>query len=121
MTASTTATRAAELCDAYNQALALLARVEASGIIQPGRTEKQVGEGILALAKSDFGIERRWHRELVRSGPNTSLTFADGSTDRTLESEDMVTIDLGPVFADWEADIGRTYYLGQDPDGHKLV
>ena len=121
MTASTTAMRVAELLDAHNQALALLARVEASGIIQPGRTEKQIGKDILALAKSDFGIERRWHKELVRSGSNTSLTFADGSSDRTLESEDMITIDLGPVFAEWEADIGRTYYLGQDPDGHKLV
>lgn len=41
--------------------------------------------------------------------------FADNPPDREIGSDDILVIDLGPVFADWEADFGRTYVLGSDP------
>jgi Xaa-Pro dipeptidase len=33
----------------------------------------------------------------------------------------IVYLDFGPVFDAWEADFGRTYALGSDPDKHRLV
>lgn len=32
-----------------------------------------------------------------------------------LAADDVVFIDLGPIFAEWEADFGRTFVLGDDP------
>lgn len=32
----------------------------------------------------------------------------------------MVYLDLGPVFEEWEADVGRTYVLGDDPVKRRL-
>jgi Xaa-Pro dipeptidase len=29
-------------------------------------------------------------------------------------------LDLGPVFDEWEADVGRTYVMGNDPERHHL-
>ena len=29
-------------------------------------------------------------------------------------------LDFGPIFAEWEADFGRTYVLGDDPVKHRL-
>ena len=32
----------------------------------------------------------------------------------------MVFLDLGPVFEEWEADVGRSYAVGSDPRKHAL-
>jgi len=35
--------------------------------------------------------------------------------------DDMVYLDLGPLFDEWEADFGRTFVLGSDPEKYRLV
>src|SRR5262249_50282383 len=40
--------------------------------------------------------------------------------DRTIESDDIVFADFGPVFDGWEADLGRTWVLGDDPVKQRL-
>jgi Xaa-Pro dipeptidase len=57
----------------------------------------------------------------VRSGPNTLLTYHDDPADRRITEDDIVYLDFGPVFGEWEADFGRTYALGSDPNKHRLV
>ncbi len=32
-----------------------------------------------------------------------------------IEEDDILFIDLGPVFEAWEADFGRTFVMGNDP------
>jgi methionine aminopeptidase len=49
------------------------------------------------------------------------LTYHDGDSDRRIGNDDIVYLDLGPVFEAWEADFGRTYVVGSDPDKHRLV
>ena len=78
-------------------------------------TEGAISEAIFALGADAFGTRRHWHRRVVRSGPNTRLPFSALPADRAVESDDIVSIDLGPVFGDWEADFGRTYVIGTDP------
>ena len=34
--------------------------------------------------------------------------------------DDILFLDLGPVFEDWEADFGRTFVIGSDPLKLKL-
>jgi len=73
------------------------------------------------LAHERFGIESYWHRRIVRAGPNTLTVAADYPEVRTIEAEDTVYVDLGPVFEAWEADVGRSYAIGRDPDRRRLV
>jgi Xaa-Pro aminopeptidase len=114
------ATRLAELIAAEDKALALLDRIEASGLIAPGRTEREVEQDIHALAAREFGIERHWHKRIVRAGLNTLAIAGDNPPIRTIGEDDMVFLDLGPVFEHWEADVGRSYAVGTDPAKHAL-
>jgi Xaa-Pro aminopeptidase len=46
--------------------------------------------------------------------------FRSEPPDRVIAADDIVFCDFGPVFADWEADFGRTYVIGDDPDKIRL-
>lgn len=109
------------LWSAQIKAEELFAEVVSSGMVQAGRLESDVTAEIHALAQSRFGVRRHWHKRIVRSGPNTLLTYHDPDNDRRITEDDVVYLDLGPVFEAWEADFGRTYVLGSDPIKHRLV
>jgi len=117
----TDADRRAALEAAEVKALAMFDAIEAAGFIAPGRSERAVEADIFALAESQFGVVQHWHRRIVRAGANTLTTAADYPDERTIEPDDTVYIDLGPVFEEWEADIGRTYAVGGDAEKHRLV
>ena len=114
-------TRRAELEAAQAKALKLFDAIERDGLIRPGVSERQVEDEIGQLAAREFGVEKHWHRRLVRTGPNTLATASDNPPVRTIADDDIVYVDLGPVFEAWEADIGRSYALGSDPDKQRLV
>lgn len=99
----------------------LFTAVVDGGLLRPGVLESELGEQIRVLARERFGIHRHWHRRVVRSGPNTVLTYYDDPPDRRLAADDVVYLDFGPVFEGWEADLGRTYVLGDDPRKRQLV
>jgi len=109
------------LLAAQGKALALFDEVVDRGLICPGKLESELTRQIHELARSGFGLRRHWHKRIVRSGPNTLLTYHDPPSDRRLLADDIVYLDFGPVFEAWEADFGRTYVLGQDPDKQRLV
>ena len=112
---------AAELLAAQIKAEALFAEVVDRGLVSVGKLESELTEEIHALAQSRFGVRRHWHKRIARAGPNTLLTYHDESTDRRISDDDIVYLDFGPVFEAWEADFGRTYVVGSDPDKHRLV
>lgn len=113
--------RRAALLAAEANALALFQAIEASRLIVPGRSERDVEQAIYTLAQERFGVEKHWHKRIVRSGANTLTTATDNPPVRTIEPGDIVYVDLGPVFEDWEADIGRTYLMGDDPEKLRLI
>ncbi|HYE44688.1 MAG TPA: M24 family metallopeptidase [Caulobacter sp.] len=117
----TDAERWTRLTAAEDRALALLDAIERSGLIAPGRREGEVDDAIEQIAARDFGIERNWHRRLVRTGLNTLCVFSDTPPERTIGPDDTVYLDLGPVFETWEADVGQTYAVGEDPARRALV
>jgi Xaa-Pro dipeptidase len=112
--------RANELRVAQTKAEKLFHEIDARGLIRPGITESNLNEDIYALAKEMYGIETYWHKRIVRAGRNTLLPYAENPPDLTIGADDILFLDLGPVFEKWEADFGRTYVLGSDPLKHKL-
>jgi Xaa-Pro aminopeptidase len=114
------ATRAANLLEAQGKAALLFEEVGARGLVRPGVTELEISHAVRDLAKELLGVTRHWHKRVVRSGPNTLHPYAENPPDRLVTEDDIVFLDLGPVFEEWEADFGRTYVLGDDPLKHEL-
>jgi hypothetical protein len=85
-----------------------------------GRTERDVEQDIYALAKQAFGVKKHWHKRIVRSGRNTVCILSEEPPVREIGDDDTVFLDLGPVFDEWEASVGRTYVMGSDPEKHRL-
>lgn len=112
--------RADALRQAQNQADALFRKVEADGLIRAGVTEGQLNEEIYQLAEKEFGVQKHWHKRIVRAGSNTLLPYDENPPDLTIEPDDILFLDLGPVFEEWEADFGRTFVIGSDPLKKKL-
>jgi Xaa-Pro dipeptidase len=113
-------TRAAALLDAQGKAQQLFAEVEEKPLIRPGQSESEINESIYALAEKMFGITKYWHKRIVRAGRNTLEPYNENPPDLTVTDDDIIFLDFGPVFADWEADFGRTYVVGSDPLKLKL-
>src|SRR6202041_202993 len=114
------ADRAAALLQAQEKADQLFKQVEAQGIIRPNVLESRINQDIYDLAEQMFGISTHWHKRIVRAGSNTLAPYDENPPDLTVGEDDIVFLDLGPVFEDWEADFGRTYVVGNDPRKLKL-
>lgn len=65
-------------------------------------------------------MEKHWHKRIIRAGANTLATAGDNQPERVIEADDLVFVNLGPVFEEWEADVRRTYVLGDDPEKQRL-
>ncbi|RMD43980.1 hypothetical protein DV735_g1144, partial [Chaetothyriales sp. CBS 134920] len=92
----------------------------AAKLLRPGVSEKQLSNEIHELGSARHGVRTHWHKRVVRSGANTLLPYEENPPDRVIEEDDILFVDLGPVFEQWEADFGRTYVLGNDPVKKKL-
>ena len=114
------ADRAAALLQAQQKADQLFKQVEAQGIIRQGTLESRINQDIYDLAERMFGISTYWHKRIVRAGTNTLAPYDENPPDLTVSDDDIVFLDLGPVFEEWEADFGRTFVLGSDPAKLKL-
>ena len=108
------------LMEAEQNAALLFRTAEDRGLIAAGKTERQLNEEIFALAKELFGIEKYWHKRIIRSGPNTLQPYNENPPDLMIQEDDILFFDFGPIFEDWEADFGRTYVIGDDPVKQKL-
>ena len=113
--------RARRLIDAEARALALFDAVMDRGILTAGVGERAASDAVRDLAAEMFGVDRFWHKRIVRAGPNTLHPYADNPPDREIASDDIVFLDFGPVLEEWEADVGRTHVLGDDPRKHALA
>ena len=118
-TAETVRTEA--LRDAERKAEALFDEVVARGLITAGVSERELSDQIRDLAADMFGTTRFWHKRIVRAGVNTMEPYAENPPDRILADDDILFVDFGPIFSEWEADFGRTYVLGDDPTKHRLA
>ncbi|WP_337299389.1 M24 family metallopeptidase [Sediminicola sp. 1XM1-17] len=106
--------------EAELKAAALFAEIEKRGLLVAGKTEKVLNKDIFDLAYELYGIEKYWHKRIVRAGKNTLKPYDENPEDLTLQEDDILFIDFGPIFDEWEADFGRTFVLGNDPIKHKI-
>jgi Xaa-Pro dipeptidase len=112
--------RAQKLLDAQDKAVQLFDEIERRAMIRPGVGEQELSDEIRDLAAEMLGVTQHWHRRIVRAGENTLQPFREHPPDRVIADGDIVFLDLGPVFEEWEADFGRTFVLGDDPDKHAV-
>lgn len=110
-----------QLIEAEHKAWQLFKAAEERGLIVAGKTEKQLNSEIYKLAKELLGIKKFWHKRIVRSGKNTLAPYDENPPDLVLQEDDILFFDFGPIFEDWEADIGKTYVIGNDPLKRKLA
>jgi Xaa-Pro aminopeptidase len=108
------------LIEAQNKAADLFLEIENRNLIFAGKSEKQLNTEIFELAYELFGIKKYWHKRIIRAGKNTLEPYNENPIDLIIQKDDILFIDFGPIFDEWEADYGRTYVVGNDPLKHKL-
>ena len=81
-------------------------------------SEGQAGETAQAILET-MGMDRLWHKTLVRFGSETLKTFHELSDPgRVLGQDDVFFVDLGAVWDGHEGDAGDTFVTGSDPEMH---
>src|SRR5271170_2354533 len=112
--------RAIALLQAQQKADELFREIEKRDLIRPNVLESQLNQDIYDLANQMYGVSTYWHKRIVRAGRNTLAPYEENPPDLTVGEDDILFLDLGPVFEQWEADFGRTFVLGSDPIKLKL-
>lgn len=105
---------------AEQKAKELFNTVEQRGLIVSGKSEKQLCDEILQIAKVEYGVENHWGKKIVRTGINTLQPYIADAQDLIIKEDDILFFDFHPIFNGWEADLGRTYILGNDPIKQKI-
>jgi hypothetical protein len=109
-----------KLLNAETTAIQLFEAIEKNNLIVPGKTEVTLNTEVYMLACWKFGIEQHWHKRIVRSGCNTMAVYSDNPPNRTLQDDDILFIDYGPIVEGYEADVARTYVIGNNAIKRKL-
>ncbi len=104
-----------KLISAEAKASQLFSEIESRKLVQAGKSEKELNDEVYQLAYELFGIKKYWHKRIVRAGANTLLPYRENPPNLHLQENDIMFFDFGPVFDDWEADVGKTYVLGENP------
>ncbi|WP_293871106.1 M24 family metallopeptidase [Flavobacterium sp.] len=98
----------------------LFKAIEHKGLIISGKSEKQLCDEIVQIAKEDFGVENHWGKKIVRTGINTLQPYIANPPNLVIQDDDILFFDFHPIFEGWEADLGRTYVLGNDSLKQKI-
>ena len=108
------------LVEAEKKAQQLFNEIENKNILIAGNSENKINELIFELAFNMFGIKKYWHKRIVRCGENTLYPYNENPENLILKKDDILFLDFGPIFEEWEADFGRTYVVGNNPLKKKL-
>jgi Xaa-Pro aminopeptidase len=105
---------------AEKKAKQLFDEAENRNYFSANQLESELNTKLYQLADELFNIKKYWHKRIVRSGANTLLPYQANPIDLVINENDILFIDFGPVFEEWEADFGRTYVIGKDAEKIKL-
>lgn len=92
-----------------------------AALLKPGMTE---GEGIRAAngLMASMGVKKFWHKTHIRFGRSTVLSFNDPYHDGvTLTDDDLIVIDIGPIWDGVEGDAGCAVVVGSDPNKIRIA
>ena len=103
-----------KLDHAEKMAIELFNAVEKSNLIVASKSEAQLSLEVCSIASQKFGLENHWHKKIVRAGKNTLCIYPDNPPDKMIQEDDIVILDFGPIADGYEADLGRTYVIGNN-------
>jgi methionine aminopeptidase len=84
--------------------------------VKPGTTEGRGNELAQEILEA-MGMERLWHKNVIRFGPGTLETFfGDFQPDYVLKRDDIFYVDLGVVWDGHEGDAGDSFTVGGDAE-----
>ena len=109
-----------KLLEAEKIAIQLFKTAEMQNLIIAGKSEEELNNEIFNLASEMFGIEKHWHKRIVRSGENTLYPYNENPPNKILKEDDILFFYFGPIIEKWEADLGRTYVIGNNSKKLKL-
>jgi Xaa-Pro aminopeptidase len=109
-----------KLSNAEKITIELFEAVEKNNLITAGKSEAQLVSEVAHLALEKFGITNHWHKKIVRTGVNTLATYNENPPNRIIQDDDILFIDFGPIIEGYEADLGRTYVIGNNTTKLKL-
>src|SRR5205085_3438962 len=109
-----------KLLNAERIAVQLFEAVEKNNLIIAGKSEEQLSLEVAEMAYYQFGITDHWHKKIVRTGTNTLAIYSDNPPNKIIQEGDILFIDFGPIVEGYEADLGRTYVVGNDATRLKL-
>ena len=98
--------------------------IEVATIITDGQLSEVATGPEIVIHQSDevlaaMGMERLWHKNVIRFGPGTLETFfGDFTPDYVLQPNDIFYVDLGVVWDGHEGDAGDTFVVGDDAEMH---
>ena len=101
-----------KLLNAEKITIQLFDAVEKNNLIIAGKSEAQLAAEVCNLSFEKFGIENHWHKKIVRAGRNTICIYPDDPPNEIIQENDIVILDFGPIVDGYEADLGRTYVIG---------
>ncbi|HEY1396005.1 NAD(P)H dependent flavin oxidoreductase family protein [Roseateles sp.] len=92
----------------------IAAVTDIAALLRPGMSSAEAQ--VLADARlRAMGSQRNWHPTIVRFGEDTTCTSREpGDPERRLRADDIVFIDIGPVWDGYEGDYGDTFVFGDD-------
>ena len=78
------------LIEAEKTAVELFNEIENRKLIISGKDEKTLNNEIFSLAKELFGIEKHWHKRIVRAGENTLHPYSENPPNRIIQDDDIL-------------------------------
>ena len=79
-----------KLLNAQYLSVQLFKAIEESNLIVAGKSEEQLTADVCDLALKRFGIEKHWHKKIVRSGKNTLAIYPDNPPNRIIDKDDIL-------------------------------
>ena len=109
-----------KLINAEKITIQLFEAVEKNNLIIAGKSEAQLSSEVCNVALEKFGIKGHWHKKIVRAGKNTLCIYPDDPPTEIIQEDDIVILDFGPIVNGYEADLGRTYVIGNNAEKLKI-
>ena len=109
-----------KLLNAEIIAIQLFEAIEKNNLIIAGKSEEQLTLEVSDLAFEKFGIKDHWHKKIVRTSVNTLATYNENPPNKIIQEDDILFIDFGLIIEGYEADLGRTYVVGNNATKLKL-
>ena len=75
---------------AEQKAKELFSAVEKQGLIIPGKSEKELCDEIVTIAKKDFGAEHHWGKKIARAGVNTLQPYSADPPNNVIQDGDIL-------------------------------